>query len=92
MTLKRAGIIAAVTAVAGLAGYQSLSAGTGAADRTAKPGVKMVPYFEVWTALSRPASQRTATGGWCTRCVTTFVLMCGHNALESPWRPLASAT
>jgi hypothetical protein len=46
MTLKRAGIAVAVAAVAGLAGYQSLSAGAGAADTPAHPGVKMVPYFE----------------------------------------------
>jgi sugar lactone lactonase YvrE len=46
MTLKRAGIAVAVAAVAGLAGYQSLSAGAGTADTPARPGVKMVPYFE----------------------------------------------
>ena len=46
MTLKRAGLVAAVAAVAGLAGYQTLGARAGAADAPAKPGVKMVPYFE----------------------------------------------
>ena len=46
MTLKRAGMVAAVAAVAGLAGYQTLGARAGAADAPAKPGVKMVPYFE----------------------------------------------
>ena len=61
MTLKRAGIVAAMAAVVGLAGYQALAARAGEAD--VPTPAKMVPYFE-WdeTFPKMPLPNNWATG------------------------------
>jgi sugar lactone lactonase YvrE len=61
MTLKRAGIVAVIVTMVGLAGYQTLGARAGEAD--VPTPVKMVPYFE-WdeTFPKMPLPNKWATG------------------------------
>jgi len=67
ISLKRVGVAVAVGALVALAGLQQFSAQAGAAgakDAAAKPGVRMVPYFEfdeTWPKMPLPNNWITGT-------------------------------